>query len=331
MTTVLRRREPLDLPQVDDNSCLTCVAANVLYVFGVTDTPDMRWVDREVGREPGCAAQRPRTRRFLLQQGLSLHVVGAYEPERFLREGVDYLRRYYRQEWASAWDEYWTPDRLDQHRRECLVTQGLSAFGARTRTEHRQPTLADLRDALDRGHVVWISVENGWGEVGCHAVLVYGQRGNMFDVYSPELSGSCLQQYRRRRLDRLWLRNEGMTAMWRRGFAGVATQCLPDVHPGSSPVVVDEHDIGTAAHQRDTAAPVGQVSRWARTPVPAIADLDAHRTRFGPESQLHDAGLGRGVSVLDDVGRCLVDREDERGHAVIGEREGGQPAPQLPT
>lgn len=211
----MNQRRPLDLYQVDDNSCLTCVVANALFVFEVTDIPDTRWVDREIGRQPNCGAQRDRARHFLLQQGLSLQMVCAYESERFLREGVDYLRRYYRQEWDSSWDEYWTPHRLERHRHECLAAQELSAFGARMRTEHRQPTLADITSALDRGCIVWISVDNNWGDVDCHAVLVYGLRGNMFDVYSPELSRSCLQQYRRRRLDRLWLRTEGMTAVWR--------------------------------------------------------------------------------------------------------------------
>ena len=215
MTAVIRQREPLDLRQVDDNSCVTCVAANVLYVLGVTDTLDTRWVDREVGREPGCGAQRASARRFLLQQGLSLHVVCAYEPERFLQEGFDYLRRYYRQEWDSSWDEYWTRHRLERHRYECLAAQELSTFGTRLRTEHRQPTLADIRDALNRGRLVWVSVDNSWGKVDCHAVLVYGQRGNVFDVYSPEVSRNCLQQYHRRRLDQVWLRSEGMTAVWR--------------------------------------------------------------------------------------------------------------------
>jgi hypothetical protein len=209
------QREPLDLHQVDDNSCLTCVAANVLYVSGVTDTLDTQWVDREVGREPGRGAQRAGARRFLLQQGLSLHIVCAYEPERFLREGFDYLRHYYRQEWDSSWEEYWTRPRLERHRRECLAERELSTFGARMRTEHRQPTLADIRSALDCDRLVWVSLDNDWGEVDCHAVLVYGQRGNVFDVYSPEASRSCLQQYRRRRLDRVWLRSEGMTTVWR--------------------------------------------------------------------------------------------------------------------
>ncbi len=218
VTGVLSRRAPLDLHQVDEYSCLTCVAANLLYVFGIADTVDTRWVDREIGREPGCAAQRPRARRFLLQQGLSLHLVCAYEPARFLQGGVDYLRRYYRQEWDSSWDEYWTPHRLEQHQLECLVAQEL---GARMRTEHRAPTLADLDGALDCGRVVWISVDNHWGEVDCHAVLVYGRRGNVFDVYSPETSGSCLRQYRRRRLERVWLRSEGMTSVGRLGH-GVA-------------------------------------------------------------------------------------------------------------
>jgi hypothetical protein len=212
----MRQREPLGLHQVDDNSCLTCVTANVLYVLGVTDTLDTRWVDREVGREPGCAAQRGGARRFLLQQGLCLHMVCAYEPERFLREGFDYLRRYYRHEWDSSWDEYWTLDQLERHRRECLAAQELSTFGAGMRTEHRQPTLADIRDALDRGRLVWVSVDNDWGEVDCHAVLIYGQRGNVFDVYSPEVSRRCLRQYHRRQLDRVWLPSEGITAVWRR-------------------------------------------------------------------------------------------------------------------
>jgi hypothetical protein len=216
---IMHQRTPLDLYQVDDNSCLTCVVANALFVLEVTDIPDTRWVDREIGRQPNCGAQRHRARHFLLQQGLSLQMVCAYEPERFLREGVDYLRRYYRREWDASWDEYWTPHRLERHRHECLAAQELSAFGARMRTEHRQPTLADMTGALDRGCVVWISVDNNWGEVDCHAVLVYGRRGNMFDVYSPELSGSCLRQYRRNRLDRVWLHTEGMTAVRRAGPA----------------------------------------------------------------------------------------------------------------
>ncbi len=215
MSGVKRRREPLDLRQVDDNSCLTCVAANLVYVLGDTDTADPQWVDREVGREPGCGAQRAGARRFLLQQGLSLHLVCAYQPERFLQEGLDYLRRYYCREWDSTWDEYWTPPRLDRHRRECLMSQELNTFGARMRTEHREPTLADLCDALDRGRLLWISVDNDRGELDCHAVLVYGRRGNTFDVYSPEVSRSGLQQYHRRRLNRVWLRSEGMTAVWR--------------------------------------------------------------------------------------------------------------------
>jgi hypothetical protein len=231
VTVVIRQREPRELHQVDDNSCLTCVAANVLYVLEVTNTLDTRWVDREVGREPGCGAQRVWARRFLLQQGLSLHMVCAYEPERFLQEGFDYLRCYYRQEWDSSWDEYWTRYRLGRHRRECLAARELSTFGARLRTEHRQPTLVDICGALNRGCLVWVSVDNNWGKVDCHAVLVYGQRGNVFDVYSPEVSRSCLQQYHRRRLERVWLRSEGMTAVWRgepwRG-AGVAMTTVGD-------------------------------------------------------------------------------------------------------
>lgn len=211
---IVRRRDPLDLRQVDENSCLTCVTANVLYVLGVTGTPDPRWVDRALGREPGCGAQRAAARRLLLQQDLSLQMVCAYEPQRFLHEGLDYLRRYYHQEWDTSWDEYWTRQRLQRHHRECLATQEVSSFGARMRTEHRVPTLADIRGALDRGHLVWISVDNDWDDVDCHAVLVYGQRGNVFNVYSPEISRSCLQQYRGRRLDRMWLRSEGITTVW---------------------------------------------------------------------------------------------------------------------
>ncbi|MGH3763682.1 MAG: hypothetical protein ACRDS0_00735 [Pseudonocardiaceae bacterium] len=215
MTVDVRQREPLDLHQVDDSSCLTCVTANLLYVMGVTDTPDPRWVDRQVGREPGTAAQRTEARRFLLQQGLCLHLVCAYKPERFLLEGFDYLRRYYRRTWDSSWDEYWTPHRLERHRCECLAALELSTVATRMRAENREPTLADIRSALDRGRLVWISVASDWDEVDCHAVLVYAQRGNAFEVYSPELSRGCLQQYRRRRLERLWLRSEGMTAVWR--------------------------------------------------------------------------------------------------------------------
>jgi hypothetical protein len=231
VTVVVHQREPLELHQV-------------------------------VGRTPGCGAQRASARRFLLQQGLSLHTVCAYEPVRFLREGVNYLRRYYRQEWDSSWDEYWTQHRLERHRRECLAAQELSSFGARMRTEHRQPTLADIYTALDRGRLVWVSVDNNWGEVDCHAVLVYGQRGNRFDVYSPEVSGNCLQQYRRRRLDGVWLRSEGMTAV---GCAVTGSPTRGDEQPGVSPAVqarkrygrgpLGEAGSGEAAIGRDSILP----------------------------------------------------------------------------
>ncbi|HZS21280.1 MAG TPA: hypothetical protein VFA63_09855 [Pseudonocardiaceae bacterium] len=194
---------------------MTCVVANLLYVLEVVDIPDTGWVDHEIGRHPGRAAQRDRARRLLLEQGLSLELVCAYQPERFLSEGVDYLRRYYSQDWDASWDEYWSTHRLERHRRECLAVRELRIFGDRMRAEYRQPTLADISDALDRGCLVWISIDNGWGEVDCHAVLVYGQRGNTFDVYSPEVSRCGLRQYPRRRLDRIWLRTEGMTTVRR--------------------------------------------------------------------------------------------------------------------
>ncbi|MGH3672096.1 MAG: hypothetical protein ACRDSH_15930, partial [Pseudonocardiaceae bacterium] len=212
LTAAVHQREPLDLNQVDDYSCLTCVVANILYVLRVTDNPDPQWVDREVGREPGCGAERAEARRVLLRQDLCLHTVCSYQPDQFLREGLEYLRCYYHQEWDPSWEEHWTPHRLEQHRRECLAMQELSIAGMHT--EHRRPTFADLHDALDRGRLVWISVDNDLGEVDCHAVLVYGCRGDVFDVYSPEISGRCLQRYRCGQLAREWLRSEGMTAIW---------------------------------------------------------------------------------------------------------------------
>ena len=209
-------RVPRNLHQVDDNSCLSCVAANLLYLFGVVERPDPHWVDRQVGRVPGREAQRSAVRRFLLQQGLSLHRVCAYRPERFVQEGIGYLRSYYHQEWDSSWDAYWTPEQLARNRRECLATLELNAYGDRMRTEYREPALADILTVLDRGGVAWISIDNYRGEVACHAVLVYARKRNVFRVYSPELSGNCLRRYRRRRLERVWLRSEGMTAVWAR-------------------------------------------------------------------------------------------------------------------
>lgn len=207
-------RKPLNLLQLDDNSCLSCVAANVLYVLGLTDHPDPRRVDREIGREPNCPTQRVRVRRFLLQQGLRLHLVCAYEPERFLREGLAYLRGYYRHEWDAGWDRYWTAQQVERHRFECRAVRELASFGAALRTEHRQPTLVDLHAALGFGRLVWLSVDNASAGVDCHAVLVQRRHLGGFSVYSPENSGNCLRWYRPSRMGRVWLRTEGMTAVW---------------------------------------------------------------------------------------------------------------------
>lgn len=213
--TKLRPRVPLNLRQVDEYSCLTCVAANILHILRVADDPDTRWIDREIGRELRREAQRPMVRRFLLRQGLALNLVCSYEPQRFLRDGIRYLRRFYCQEWNSSWEQHWTPHTLQRHQQECLVADELSTFGARMRTEYRQPTLADIHTALDHGQLVMISIDNHGGTVGCHAVLVYGRRRDVFEVYSPEISRNCRQRYRERQLDQVWLRSEGMTAVWR--------------------------------------------------------------------------------------------------------------------
>lgn len=202
--------EPIDLRQRDRNSCLSCVAANVLHMFDAGPA-DSRWVDRKIGRARGVEASYVQVCLLLQACGLRLWLVGEFSPELFLTHGLDYLRAYHRYEWTPEWDEYWTPRQVEVFRRDCLDARALVANGAAE--EYREPTVDDLLTVVSNGGAASISVSNG-DPVGGHAELVYGYDSGWFDVYSPQHRGTCLYGRSGRSIARSWLTDQGLVGVW---------------------------------------------------------------------------------------------------------------------
>ena len=106
-------------------------------------------------------------------------------------------------------------------------------------------------------------------------------------------------------------------------------------HPAAARVVVDEHGVGHRGHQRDAPAAVagvgGRAGSGGRAPAAVVDDLDAQRARLRPQGELHHARLPRPVGVTHGVGGGLVDGQHDVGGLVVGERQRGEPAAQLPA
>jgi hypothetical protein len=213
-------REPLDLPQLDRNQCLSCVTAQILHMFDLDEghqgiSQRLRHVDQLLGRDRRQCARRVRVDLLLAQRGLSLRRVGEHDSGRLLAEGVDYLRWYYRDEWSEEWERHCTPEWLAQQREDCFQDRRVRAY-PHVIDEHRRPNLGDVRRALDSGQVVVLALAVGQTAM-CHTVLVHGHLGRAFELYEPQHrdTDTTLYSMSASHLRRLWLPSEGMTAIWR--------------------------------------------------------------------------------------------------------------------
>jgi hypothetical protein len=204
-----RYRPPVDLPQLDHNSCTSCVAAQILYMSGRRAQPDVAAVDRAVGRVRNEIADHLEIYYMLLRNGMQMHSICSYDRERLFREGLPYLRHYYRKDWGPEWEAYFTPDWFARQREYYTRLRRANTQYRRFEIEERRdPTVFDIMRLIQSGWLAWVTV--GYEEsLMSHTALIYAMDGVSVRLYYPD-TRNTLRSWNRSVLARLWRPREGV-------------------------------------------------------------------------------------------------------------------------
>lgn len=203
MTTTTVLRDPMPLPQVERNSCQSCVTAQARWMLGLSDLTGqdaVREMDRLTGRQPGAGIPVSFSVPVLLEDGCEVVCYGPpdIDRDRLHREGLSYFREYYSREWTADDESYWTEERL-------------AAFAERSEAERATKAAAEQRFGwrLGRGPEFTIRhaeslLAGGWlilttyvedhGPGTSHATLVYGRDGSAFSLYTPRYREPGLEE-----------------------------------------------------------------------------------------------------------------------------------------
>lgn len=185
-------RPPVHLLQPDENACVSSIVANLLYMFYLTDAPDIAWVDQQLKRQPNGFVREESQDVFLLDQGLSLLAITDDSASDLLNYGIDYMKYRYQNLWHEEWDQIFTPEVIRQTQALTARTEQEIANRQLPRTVvPRPPTFDDLIQLVDAGYVVELATREG-NSPYTHGMLVYKHEWYTVAVYEPCLDGATL-------------------------------------------------------------------------------------------------------------------------------------------
>lgn len=178
-------RPPVELTMIDEWSCTTCVAAQVLYMFGKLEPPfDLPAIDRRIGRTPGQPCDSGGYYLEWLRHGLNITGITDFDTDRSLGpDGLAYVHEYY----ADKPDllRTITPERFLQQQEHTRRYQTIAAQlpGKRTPIK-RRPVADDIPRLLAQGYpVVLVSFPSSRG---IHFVIAYGMEPpRQVKLYDP--------------------------------------------------------------------------------------------------------------------------------------------------
>ena len=181
-------RDPVELYMPDQNSCVSCVVANILFMYGKSTEPVVQSIDKELERKTGEPLVINTAYLYLLRQGFSMDFVDEFDEEAFIDQGLPYLKEFYKDTWTGpSFDNYWTPEKV-RERQEArrMSMQEFNAYGDKTTSTIKTPTIGDIDGFLDEGKVVLVTVESGNDNGLTHATLVHGRDAEgYYKLYSP--------------------------------------------------------------------------------------------------------------------------------------------------
>lgn len=159
-------RPPIDLHQRQTYDGVTCMVAQVMHVFGlIKGRPDLRAIDlaaRKLSTEPALSDADAYL--YLLGQGFRLTGITSYDPQRFLREGVGYLRERYGREWGPEHEAHFTAvevRHLQEAAQQYEAHAGIHQEQKRLLLVRRQANRQDIGTLLRGGWIVDMTAELG--------------------------------------------------------------------------------------------------------------------------------------------------------------------------
>lgn len=208
---VSRWREPYPLLQPEPNACMSCVTAQILYMAGKTDTPDVGTIDAVIGRKPGQPGDPNAAYLHILDQGLQVTSIVQFDEDRYIKEGISYLKEYYQNEWNRSYDAYFTRKvvRRDQRNRK-TYREKYANYAALYSEEKRKPDLSDIENLLRQDYLVDIRIKES-ADISRHAVLAYGMTDTGdFKLYNPQFDSDGIMPATKDYLSSVFLPNDGI-------------------------------------------------------------------------------------------------------------------------
>ncbi|MEW9530688.1 hypothetical protein [Microbispora sp. NPDC049125] len=196
--------------------CLSLVAANLLWMYHLTDRPepeDVQFALERRSQVPGEVTTSTMLL-YLLERGLRMHHIYPFDDRRFIAEGEAYYREFYADEWEPDWDKYLTPKLLEELRQECEAHRvKFDQYGEVSTEENRPVTYSDIPALLQRqGAVVLYSATAVEPARASHG-FAYGTNDGELKVYWPH-RGTSLLAYTPDEFTEYWLPSDGVTAIW---------------------------------------------------------------------------------------------------------------------
>jgi hypothetical protein len=100
-------RPPTGIPFVDPQGVASAMLGQIEYMFSEDGTvPDLREIDRAIGREPGEPIATAPGCTYLLERGYTIRATGTFDNEAIARMTPDEARAYLRQFYSDDEQEY---------------------------------------------------------------------------------------------------------------------------------------------------------------------------------------------------------------------------------
>jgi len=165
----------------DDMSCmLACIRSAMEYFTDKTYS----WEEMEelIGFKAGKAAWTVKIWTHLAKQGFDIHVIEAFDYERYQTEGRAYL------------ESYLKPEELEwqlKHSNLLEIGPQLTEFLQLVHRETRSPKLSDIDTMLAEGRLVTVGVDsktlNNQPGYTSHMILVHAKEGEEYIAHDPGL------------------------------------------------------------------------------------------------------------------------------------------------
>lgn len=187
-------RAPRYIPWQRSMSGNSCIAAEVLYVYGRANSPDPYSIDRALRWRPPQVMSDFNISCYLMDQGFGCKFYTSDSDEALIEDGLDHIRRLYGTEWNGNHARYFTPKRIAQLQREAQdAIQRKASYVGTYEEVGRDATVEDVSRHLRQGHVVSFMSLDRQGKVRQRKCLLVPRDATSAWLYRVDMDGALLR------------------------------------------------------------------------------------------------------------------------------------------